>query len=140
MEKFKFRAWDNKGKCMLDWNCLCQTAFNEQKNTAFSLMYLVLTNQANRYDEYGYVVMLYSGLHDSNDKPIYAGDLIKLTEQYIYEVRFEDGKFVGYHIKHEWGRWGDLKRLSDPDFAHRHHEVIGNIYENPELLTQQTTQ
>jgi hypothetical protein len=135
MEPFKFRAWDNKGKCMLDWLCITQTAFNRLDQHGRGLMYTILTNQATAQDDFGFVVMPYSGLHDSNDNPIYAGDLVKLTDQYIYEVRFEDGKFVGYHLKQEWGRWGDLKRLSDPDFSHRHHEVIGNIFAHPHLLT-----
>lgn len=129
MSKVKFRAWDNVGKCMLDWNMICQTAFNRSEEKTFGLMYRILTNQAQAGENYGFVVMLYTGLKDKNEKKIWEGDLISLSK-YIYEVRFEDGKFVGYHVNNDYGKWGDLHRLFDSDFKDCDWKVIGNIHEN----------
>jgi len=80
-------------------------------------------------------LMQYTGLKDKNDEEIYEGDVIQ--HHAVYEKgREEDIKQViefelreagddadcdsyGYHINPYWG--GD-------------YEVIGNIYENPELI------
>jgi uncharacterized phage protein (TIGR01671 family) len=109
---------------MLDWLVLCQTAFNT--NDRYSLLYDVIVNRRDYYE-----VMQYTGLSDKKGNEIYEGDIIELNGKYRYKVVFEDAKFVCYHVtKVEWGRWGDLKRLTDPDFSEYHYEVIGNIYQN----------
>ena len=62
-------------------------------------------------------LMQYTGLKDKNNKEIYEGDIVKWYNG-IEEVFFGDGKFqAGVYL------------LDEKEF-----EVIGNIYENPELL------
>jgi uncharacterized phage protein (TIGR01671 family) len=79
--------------------------------------------------------MQFTGLKDGKGNDIYEGDLITLRGKYLYEVKFEDGKFLCDHTIKEYGRWGDLKRMSDMDFDRYGHEVIGNIFQNPELIS-----
>ena len=71
---------------------------------------------------------------DKNDKEIYVGDLFAGFGEGIkyFELRLENGEFVMYQ---NYGRWGSLVRFFE---VCRHLSinviVIGNIYQNPELL------
>jgi len=65
----------------------------------------------------------YVGLKDKNDREIYEGDIIQLADGNKGVVMFESGKFFHTAKTEVMGLlyW---------------NEVIGNIYENPELLTE----
>ena len=78
----------------------------------------------------------FTGLKDKNKKDIYEGDIFFISNPVTsehnkkYEVVFKNACFVG-EIKtaRDWG----YVNLED---WHPRLEVIGNIYENPELLNQ----
>jgi len=84
----------------------------------------------------------YTGLKDKNGKEIYEGDI--LTYHYydfMCIVKFENGSFVCYHAREkDWDenelKWGLLSRAFDSDMIESFGEIeiIGNIYENPELF------
>lgn len=73
----------------------------------------------------------FTGLHDKNGKEIYEGDSVKYRDsmgQHIEKVIFDKGCFyAGMH-------WGSSTRLAPKLINTRITEVIGNIYDNPELL------
>jgi uncharacterized phage protein (TIGR01671 family) len=79
--------------------------------------------------------MQYTGLHDKNGKEIYEGDIVKfenIKAKIIYG-------FCGFEF--EWiDGYTDKIRLckTEPLFKNVSliFEVIGNIYENPELLNK----
>jgi len=85
-----------------------------------------------------YELMLFTGILDKNDIEIYEGDILKDTDNEIYYVDFIRGCFylrTNYksfpHLG--WAEWlpmCEIDRLANPS----EFEVIGNIYENPELL------
>lgn len=86
-------------------------------------------------------LMQYTGFKDSDGKEIYEGDLIRFYDKFLYEVRYEDAKFVCYNRSRgmDCYKWGNLHRFFDPDFKGYDIQIIGNIYENPELLKNDET-
>lgn len=122
MRDIKFRAWDNINKIM---------AYPRIIKQIFSS--ISSGDLLNRYE----ILMQYTGLKDKNGKEIYEGDIITFGKYIKYRVIFEDSCFYLYHHEglKDWDgtdyRWGPLYRIKELSFD---VELIGNIYENPELL------
>jgi len=67
----------------------------------------------------------FTGLKDKNSKEIYEGDIVETpNRKKPYLIRFAGGKFYLDYTE-------EGEDLTDPLWI----KVIGNIYENPELLT-----
>jgi len=76
----------------------------------------------------GFKLMQYTGLKDKNGKEIYEGDIVKIRH---YEAIGEVIAVPGHFWIKEINTCVDGDTQWSPDMA---EEVIGNIYENPELL------
>ena len=76
-------------------------------------------------------LMQYAGLKDKNGKEIYEGDILPFT--------MITGKIENYYIVFRDGEFEAINK-QDSNFiwrsAWKESEVIGNIYENPELLKE----
>ncbi len=70
-------------------------------------------------------LMQYTGLKDKNGKEIYEGDIL------LIEGRRNICIFRGGGFTFQWET--EKHRFYHPDFSPE-SEIIGNIYENPELL------
>ena len=132
MRDITFRAWDKKSKTM--------------EYASFDKILLGLKHSIFFLTQS--VIMQYTGLKDKNGKEIYEGDIVEV----IANNQFKGKRFVIKYQK-EWGGfiadegfdrkrgYGDLFFLAKNKKWHENDKlgcdeikVIGNIYENPELL------
>ena len=79
-----------------------------------------------------YAVMQYTGLKDKNGKEIYEGDVLMESEHGVFEVVW-DSKYCKFKL--DWTRVSPAIQYPEWNRGVR-MEVIGNIYENPELLKE----
>lgn len=77
-------------------------------------------------DSKEYILMQSTGLKDKNGKLIYEGDMVKHSKSnQQYKVQWNDKGF--------W-QLDDYAMARSSKFLEENYEVIGNIYENKELL------
>ncbi len=107
MREIKFRVWDKIERKMQSWESLCRQAF----------LISVLEN-----DDIYFVPMQFTGLVDKNGKEIYEGDILK-TSTGNHQVIWDEDGLWGFDSRHP---------LYFADIQQR--EVIGNLYDHPELL------
>ena len=126
--EIKFRAWVKESKSMMSNKKLLDYGYflNPIGNVCYQLDESII----EEVDEY--ILMQYTSLKDKNGVEIYEGDIIKDWEGIdIYEIVWNK----------QWACF-ELNRLTHKndtgmdamDEAPFHFEVIGNIYENKELL------
>ena len=76
----------------------------------------------------------YTGLYDKNGKEIYEGDIILYGGSIQHEVVFRHGAFGYLLYGGEFISYaGNTNFTFNPLNRSKEHEVIGNIYDNPEL-------
>lgn len=78
------------------------------------------------------IVMQSTGLTDKNGKEIWEGDILQGAAFGV--VVFSYGKFTGCYISSDSMKGWDYAETWENDISRMKVEVIGNIYENPELL------
>lgn len=120
--ELKFREWNKNGKEMYSYDEMVCYSKNLLREWVYSGVYLPKSNE-------NFEVMIYTGLKDCIRKEIYEGDIVSYIlsfEEFIGEVKFEEGFFV---IDNEV--LGECVGLFHEIAVVK---VIGNIYENPEML------
>ena len=124
--EIKFRIWDVENKEMLKVQEL------DFEPTFYGGKIAIRPDQYNDYfDTEDMILMQYTGLHDKNGKEIYDGDIVRIIVnnniEKICRVEFKNGIFGVMFSKNK-------ELTAFPHFCNTTFEVIGNEYDNPELL------
>lgn len=149
----RFRAWNKATKEMYEVDDIMSIDFGKSEISVKTLFF----ERTNYYNFNDIVLMQSTGLRDKNDREIFEGDVLKFNDSWddcCYEG-YVDGEIEGvnyveiqsestgfifcktkypdsslfYYANEEHLTFQEI--LTDSDFE---FEVIGNIYENPELL------
>ncbi|HEM2764530.1 TPA: hypothetical protein U0597_000507 [Streptococcus suis] len=145
----KFRAWDTVKKAMSEVEAIVYT---EER------VYPFYSKVIRRYIPFSEAILMQStGVFDKNGKEIFEGDVVKFNDtwsEYDYEgyvdgasegenfteiIKTEDGFSFGrtkipessvfYFLNDEHMKFSEIVKSDDFSMV-----VIGNIYENPELV------
>lgn len=123
--EIKFRVWDVENKEMLEVQEL------DFEPTFYGGRIAIRPDQYNDYfDTEDMILMQYTGLKDKNGKEIWENDIVEITRECIYDkgiIVFKNGCFF---IKSK----ENLLALYNCELNNYKVKVIGNIYDNPELL------
>lgn len=123
----KFRAYLKDINKMVEVNEINWYENLDDKGNISSIRYAGETKYVHHYFEFDpndVILMQYTGYKDMKGKEVYEGDIVRYYD-YIYEVKW---MWAGFYIHSLQNGFDEL--ATTENFI----EVIGNIYENPELL------
>lgn len=123
MRTIKFRAWDKDDKVMRSWD---ELNLEKDKGDDFYLIGYKESPAVTSFD-HEQILLQYTGLKDKNGKEIYEFDFFRDNDGFLWKVFFEDGMFIA-----KGGEWNLTETLIE--FTPEHCEVIGNVFENEDLL------
>jgi len=140
MKDLKFKVWNKKKKLMSDP--------------------FLINHLPARYKKKGNIFIQYAGVKDKSGKEVYWGDIVRherIVDHHDSEVFYEDydevlvirlghvtitpslGVVLNGSIKMSYVDGDEIhegKYNKNPGSWDRFAEVIGNIYQNPEMLTK----
>lgn len=113
MREIKFRMFDTEEKVFMNGSRVIESSISD------------LNNQGR------WIYQQWTSLLDKNGKEIYEGDILEAPHTYQLTVFIEAG-----HVSIKWYDNGFPQKelLFQSEISRDDLEIIGNIYENPEIL------
>lgn len=145
MREIKFRAWIDRG----EYGYWATLVFDQRDTMRWSRELLEKMSEDATFFEFATPMYQYTGLKDKNGKEIYEGDIVHIRQRDGWKekwtVVFREGRFEVFNQLNS-------SRDFETDYSHTYGgcpivhvvrdkyefypEVIGNIYENKELLNE----
>ncbi|WP_275543732.1 YopX family protein [Streptococcus sp. Marseille-P8640] len=130
--KPKFRAWD-KERNEMNYKVMVGNCDTDDENWTCPIIWIEERQDWLHFDDYD-SIMQSTGLLDKNGKEVFIGDIIKCTRGCLHEVYIEK-EYGGTYFGGMPAVY--LKGLREGYAWTEYEEIVGNIYENPELLEEQ---
>lgn len=150
MREIKFRVWDTSSQEMHKVNNILfsESAFTPERITAhIQNGQYNISGKIDGGREDAFKLMQYTGLKDKNGVEIYEGDVVVRNGYPWFDADKPNYRdtiewiFAGFHTVHNCvnpEKCGISDGINEPLEDGHGWEVIGNIYENPELLGEQS--
>ena len=127
----KFRAWD-RTRNEMNYRVMVGNCDTDDENWTCPIIWIEERKKWLHFDDYG-CIMQSTELKDKEGTEVFEGDILhhQIQTEYTFIVKYDKEK----------GRWyGDgLSRTYRIDITKeflQYYKIIGNIYENPELLEE----
>ena len=129
----KFRVWVNKIKAIFEPDDIIDINYEEKEIFTQDIYFvdgLPDSRILHRYDFDEIEPMQSTGLTDKNGKEIFEGDVVKMAKDVYSEPTYYEV------VRHRGGAYRLESKQHGCELWLRHTdcEVVGNIYENKELL------
>lgn len=132
MRKLKFRAWSEEQKKFIQGYPLGE----EQKN-GFTVCGISENGEQETTSD-GLILMQYTGLNDKNGTEIYELDIVKGEHKDLFVIVPMLGGLSMINIKYYGQKFNELMACPTNEAQCAvwlsGSEVIGNVFENPEIL------
>lgn len=131
MREIKFRAWLKKEKIMVLIEPIEIIHFLKKYRFDDGLI-----DDGCYFLKEEYFLMQFTGLKDLHGKEIYEGDILKIPSGYFGDSFYKESLGIieyledGFYPRNPYDKDGTTWQ----DFNWGRTEIIGNIYENPELI------
>lgn len=126
--EIKFRCWDAKARFMKDDGTLPEGQPHMKYNIGLSVgkgWHTGIDGLHVRYDDPELPIMQFTGLTDNNGKEIYEGDIMDFGNNRVFYISYVGCQFVATFSE----------RVINTMIPIHAFEIIGNIYQNPELVS-----